>query len=45
MRIRKPNRVTTSKRAVIGGRKASHASSPRRRGRWADGARRLRPGR
>jgi hypothetical protein len=34
MTIRKPNRVTTPKRAVLNGTKTSHASMPRARGRW-----------
>ena len=34
MRIRKPNRVTTPKRAVLNGARTSHASVPRARGRW-----------
>jgi hypothetical protein len=34
MRIRKPNRVTTPKRAVLNGAKTNHASMPRVRGRW-----------
>ena len=34
MTIRKPNRVTTPKRAVLNGIKTSHASMPRHRGRW-----------
>lgn len=34
MRIRKPNRVTTSRRAVQNGARSSHASMPRARGRW-----------
>jgi hypothetical protein len=45
MRIRKPNRVTTSRRDVTGGRKAGRASCPRRRSRWADDTGRIRPGR
>jgi hypothetical protein len=34
MTIRKPNRVTTPKRAVLNGTRTSHASMPRTRGRW-----------
>ena len=34
MTIRKPNRVTTPKWAVLNGTKTSHASMPRARGRW-----------
>ena len=34
MTIRKPNRVTTPKRAVLNGTRTSHASMPRARGRW-----------
>ena len=34
MTIRKPNRVTTPRRAVLNGTKTSHASMPRARGRW-----------
>ena len=34
MTIRKPNRVTTTKRAVLNGTKTSDASMPRARGRW-----------
>jgi hypothetical protein len=34
MPVRKPNRVTTPKRAVLNGTKASHASMPRARDRW-----------
>ncbi len=34
MTIRKPNRVTTAKRAVLNGTRTSHASTPRTRGRW-----------
>lgn len=45
MRIRKPNRVTTARQDVTGGRKASRASCPRHRSRWARDARRIRPGR
>ena len=37
MRIRKPNRVTTPRRAVLNGARASHASIPRARGRWRRG--------
>ena len=33
-RLRKPNRVTTSRRAVLNGARISHASMPRARGRW-----------
>jgi hypothetical protein len=40
MPVRKPNRVTTHKRAVLNGAKTSHASMPRARGRWRpDGTR------
>lgn len=41
MRIRKPNRVTTPRDAVLGGTRESHASMPRARGRWRHGPRRL----
>jgi len=34
MTVRKPNRVTTPKRAVLNGTRTSHASMPRARGRW-----------
>ena len=34
MRIRKPNRVTTAKWAVLNGPRACDASMPRTRGRW-----------
>jgi hypothetical protein len=34
MTLRKPNRVTTPKRAVLNGARTSHASMPRTRGRW-----------
>ena len=34
MTIRKPNRVTTPRRAVLNGAKTSHASMPRACGRW-----------
>jgi hypothetical protein len=34
MTIRKPNRVTTPKQAVLNGARTSHASMPRARGRW-----------
>ena len=34
MTIRKPNRVTAPKRAVLNGTKTSHASMPCTRGRW-----------
>ena len=34
MTMRKPNRVTTPKRAVLNGTRTSHASMPRARGRW-----------
>jgi hypothetical protein len=34
MRIRKPNRVTTRRRAVLNGTRTSHASMPRTRSRW-----------
>jgi hypothetical protein len=37
MTIRKPNRVTTPKRAVLNGTRTSHASMPRTRGRWRPG--------
>jgi len=33
-RLRKPNRVTASRRAVLNGARISHASMPRARGRW-----------
>jgi hypothetical protein len=33
-RLRKPNRVTTSRQAVLNGARTSHASMPRARGRW-----------
>ena len=36
-RARKPNRVTTSRRAVLNGARTSHASMPRARGRWRPG--------
>jgi hypothetical protein len=45
MQIRKPNRVTTPRAAVIGGRKTNRATCPRRRNRWSDSARRSRAGR
>ena len=48
MRIRKPNRVTTAKWAVLNGPRAGHASMPRTRGRWRPDFRRNRasaPGR
>jgi hypothetical protein len=35
MTIRKPNRVTTDRSAVIGGRHAQHRTMPKLRGRWA----------
>jgi hypothetical protein len=38
MTIRKPNRVTTPKWAVLNGARASHASMPRARGRWRPGS-------
>lgn len=41
MRIRKPNRVTTPRNAVLGGTRTSHASMPRVRGRWRLGPARL----
>jgi hypothetical protein len=34
MRIRKPNRVTTPRQAVLSGTRTSHASMPRARTRW-----------
>jgi hypothetical protein len=34
MTLRKPNRVTTPRRAVLNGASTSHASMPRTRGRW-----------
>jgi hypothetical protein len=34
MTIRKPNRVTSPKWAVLNGTRTSHASMPRTRGRW-----------
>jgi hypothetical protein len=34
MPVRKPNRVTTPKWAVLNGTKTSHASMPRARRRW-----------
>jgi hypothetical protein len=34
MMIRKPDRVTTPKRAVLNGTRTSHVSMPRARGRW-----------
>jgi len=34
MTIRKPNRVTTPRRAVLNGTRTSHSSMPRARGRW-----------
>ena len=34
MTIRKPNRVTTPKRAVLNDARTSHTSTPRARGRW-----------
>jgi hypothetical protein len=37
MTIRKPNRVTIPKRAVLNGARTSHASMPRARGRWRPG--------
>jgi hypothetical protein len=43
MTIRKPNRVTTPKQAVLGGTKTSHASMPRARGRWRLDVTRNRP--
>ena len=36
-RLRKPNRVTTSRQAVLNGARASHASMPRARSRWRPG--------
>jgi hypothetical protein len=42
MRIRKPNRVTTAKWAVLNGPRAGHASMPRTRGRWRPDFRRNR---
>jgi hypothetical protein len=43
-RLRKPNRVTTSRRAVLNGARTSHASMPRARGRWRPGPARNRAG-
>jgi hypothetical protein len=40
--IRKPNRVTTLKRAVLNGTKTSHAAMPRTRSRWRSDATRNR---
>ena len=37
MTIRKPNQVTTPRRAVLNGTRTSHASMPRARGRWQPG--------
>jgi hypothetical protein len=37
MTIRKPNRVSTPRRAVLNGTKTSHASMPRARSRWRPG--------
>ena len=37
MTIRKPNRVTTPRRAVLNGTRTSHASMLRARGRWRPG--------
>jgi hypothetical protein len=37
MRVRKPNRVTTPRQAVLNGTRTSHASMPRTRGRWRPG--------
>lgn len=37
VRLRKPNRVTTSRRAVLNGARTSHASMPRARSRWRPG--------
>ena len=42
MRIRKPNRVTTAKWAVLNGPRAGDASMPRTRGRWRPDFRRNR---
>lgn len=39
MKIRKPNRVTTPRRAVLNGTRVGHASMPRARGRWLPGPR------
>lgn len=44
MRLRKPNRVSTPKRAVLNGARASHASMPRARGRWRPGSARNQAG-
>jgi hypothetical protein len=42
MRVRKPNRVTTPRQAVLNGTRTGHASMPRARSRWRPGsARRL----
>jgi hypothetical protein len=41
MTIRKPNRVTTPKRAVLNGARTNHASMPRDRGRWRPGSARV----
>jgi hypothetical protein len=42
MTIRKPNRVTTPRLAVLNGARTSHASMPRPRGRWRPDATRNR---
>ena len=34
MSLRKPNRVTSPKQAVLNGTRTSHASMPRTRARW-----------
>lgn len=39
MRLRKPNRVTTPKRAVKNGPRASHRSMPKIRSRWRSAGR------
>jgi hypothetical protein len=39
-RVRKPNRATTPRRAVIGGTRAGHRSMPRAGSRWAASRRR-----
>jgi hypothetical protein len=38
MKIRKPNRVTTPRQAVLDGTRTNHASMPRARGRWLLGS-------
>jgi hypothetical protein len=44
LKIRKPNRVTTPRRAVLNGTRTSHASMPRARGRWRPDGTRSRAG-